>query len=497
MGLDRAQGGCWSGPCWRAPPRARLAYAGYIAAGEPAELTDAVELWVYHASPRLREPHLLRARRAGARPESRLGGVRPWAAVAGPPATSTGRSRSPTLKRVPYPSLADVGYLAALPCFYVGIALLIKRRDRPLHRRQLARRGDRRARRGGARHRPARARAGRPDEGRPGGGADEPRLSARRHPPDQLHRRRPRRQRRPGRRRVPGDHRRADRLDPGDGIYLYQEATSGYTGGWLDELWLVGALLIAGAVALSFTHRSRASASVYSSPMVFPSIFADDRRRGPHLGSLQSPARGLDLALGRDARRGDRPDGDQLPREHRPDGGAPRRRGHRLADRARQPPQADRRPRIGARARAGRQGTATSSPSTTSTASSRTTTPTATRRATACSAGWERTWPRRSSPMAAPTASAVTSSASSSDRAAGRWADPRSRAGRADRAGRGISRQRLRGRRPARGRGDGRERRPAARRPSHVRGEERSQRPPRTPDPRAAADASSTSASRS
>jgi two-component system, cell cycle response regulator len=32
------------------------------------------------------------------------------------------------LKRVPYPSWADVGYLAALPCFYIGAMLLVRRR---------------------------------------------------------------------------------------------------------------------------------------------------------------------------------------------------------------------------------------------------------------------------------------------------------------------------------------------------------------------------------
>ena len=48
------------------------------------------------------------------------------------------------------------------------------------------------------------------------------------------------------------------------------------------------------------------------------------------------------MALGRDARRGDPPDGNQLPREQRLAGGARRRRLNRLADRARQPPQADR-----------------------------------------------------------------------------------------------------------------------------------------------------------
>ena len=59
----------------------------------------------------------------------------------------------------------------------------------------------------------------------------------------------------------------------GDGIYLYQEATSTYHGGWLDESWLIGALLIASAVALAFTHRSERRRG-YRSSMIFPAVFA-------------------------------------------------------------------------------------------------------------------------------------------------------------------------------------------------------------------------------
>ena len=40
-------------------------------------------------------------------------------------------------------------------------------------------------------------------------------------------------------------------------------------GGWLDEMWLIGALLIAVAAPLSFTHRTQRRRA-YSSSMVFP-----------------------------------------------------------------------------------------------------------------------------------------------------------------------------------------------------------------------------------
>ena len=63
--------------------------------------------------------------------------------------------------KVPYPSPADAGYLAALPCFYAGIALLIKQRIGHFTARQLARWGHRRASPPRLSACPARARAGR------------------------------------------------------------------------------------------------------------------------------------------------------------------------------------------------------------------------------------------------------------------------------------------------------------------------------------------------
>ena len=59
----------------------------------------------------------------------------------------------------------------------------------------------------------------------------------------------------------------------GDGLYLYQEATASYNGGWLDEVWVIGALVIASGAALTFNHQSERR-RVYSSPMLFPAIFA-------------------------------------------------------------------------------------------------------------------------------------------------------------------------------------------------------------------------------
>ena len=190
-----------------------LAYAGFIAAAQPAEVSDAVGLWVYHGA--LAFASLTCFARAALVRDQRVAwiafglGLLSWTAgdVYWTLAFSDARQGS-----------VPVGRRCRLPR---RPAVLLRRdrapdqaANRPLHRRELARRGDRGARRGGDRHRRARARAGRPDEGRPGGGADEPRLSAGRHPPDRLHRRRARRQRLPGRRRVPGDRRRADRLDP-------------------------------------------------------------------------------------------------------------------------------------------------------------------------------------------------------------------------------------------------------------------------------------------
>ena len=60
----------------------------------------------------------------------------------------------------------------------------------------------------------------------------------------------------------------------GDGIYLYLEATSSYNGGWLDELWLIGAVLIAGGAALTLQPSARAAARLPAHRCVFPAMFA-------------------------------------------------------------------------------------------------------------------------------------------------------------------------------------------------------------------------------
>ena len=256
-------------------------------------------------------------------------------------------------QRVPYPSAADAGYLGALPCFYVGIALLIKRRIGHFTAASWldgAIGGLAAAALGTALLAPALVGLTKGDpaavltnlayplgdillisfivgalvvSGFRGAGAFLA-ISA-----------------------------GLIAWTLGDGIYLYQEATSAYQEGWLDEVWLVGGAPDRGRRGLSCSHRSERRAGLQLADGL-PLDLRRDRGRGPDLGSLQPPARGLDLALGGDPGRSHRPDGNQLPREHEPDGGAPRRRGHRLADRARQPPQADRRPGVGAGVGAGR-----------------------------------------------------------------------------------------------------------------------------------------------
>jgi two-component system cell cycle response regulator len=249
-----------------------LAYAGFIAAGEPAELSDAASLWVYHGA--LALASLTCFVRAVLVRDQRVAwiafglGLLCW--TAGDVYWTLAFS---DLDRVPYPSAADAGYLAALPCFYVGIALLIKRRighftvaswlDGAIG-------GLAAASIGTAVLAPA---LGGLTEGDPAAvltnlayplgdilliGFIIGALVV------------------SGFRGAGGFFAITAGLiawTVGDGIYLHQEATSGYDGGWLDELWLIGGLLIAGAAALSFTHRSQ-QRRVYSSPIVFPSIFA-------------------------------------------------------------------------------------------------------------------------------------------------------------------------------------------------------------------------------
>ena len=104
-----------------------MAYAGYIAAGEPEGLSDAAGLWAYHGA--LAFASLAFLLRAALVPDRRGA----WIAFGIGLAFWAGGDFYWTLvytgvDDVPYPSLADVGYLAALPCFYVGIVLLIKGR---------------------------------------------------------------------------------------------------------------------------------------------------------------------------------------------------------------------------------------------------------------------------------------------------------------------------------------------------------------------------------
>ena len=58
-----------------------------------------------------------------------------------------------------------------------------------------------------------------------------------------------------------------------DSIYLYQEATSSYQEGWLDSLWLVGAFLVAFAACFSVRHAP-VRQSVYHSPLWVPGMAA-------------------------------------------------------------------------------------------------------------------------------------------------------------------------------------------------------------------------------
>ncbi len=249
-----------------------LAFAGFIAAGEPAERSDAASLWVYHAA--LALASLTCFVRAALMRDQRVAwiafglGLLFW--TAGDLYWTLAYFDADT---TPYPSAADAGYLAALPCFYVGIALLIKRRIGHFTAASWI-------------------------DGAIGGLAAASLATALLAPALVG--------------LTNGDpaavltnlaYPLGDVLLIGfiigalvvsgvrgagefvaisagliawtlaDGIYLYQEATSTYNGGWLDELWLVGGLLIAGAAVLSFTHRSQRR-RVYSSPIVFPSIFA-------------------------------------------------------------------------------------------------------------------------------------------------------------------------------------------------------------------------------
>jgi hypothetical protein len=185
-----------------------LAYAAFIAAGEPAQLNTAAGLWIYHAT--LVLASLTCFVRAALVRDQRVA----WIALGLGLLSWTAGDLYWTLAftnvaNTPYPSLADAGYLATLPCFYFGIALLIKRRI---------------------------------------------------------------------------------------GHFTVASWLDGAIGG------LAAASLATALLAPALVGLTKGSAAAV-------------------LGPLQPPGRDLGLALRRDARRGDRPDGNQLPREHRPDGG--------------------------------------------------------------------------------------------------------------------------------------------------------------------------------
>ncbi len=248
-----------------------LAYAGFIAAGEPEALNAAAAVWIYHAT--LSMASLACFVRAilvrDQRPAWIAFGMGLLCWMAGDLYWTLAYSDA---KSTPYPSLADAGYLAALPCFYVGIALLIKRRIGHFTLASWldgAIGGLAAAALGSALLAPALV-------GLTNGNAAAV-LTNVAYPLGDilligfiL-----------GALVVSGFRGAGAFLaiaaglitwTLADGVYLYQEATSTYRGGWLDELWLVGALLIAAGAALTFTHRPRAR-RVYSSPLVFPSLF--------------------------------------------------------------------------------------------------------------------------------------------------------------------------------------------------------------------------------
>jgi diguanylate cyclase (GGDEF)-like protein len=249
-----------------------LAYAVFIAAGKPAALGDFADLWVYHGA--LVFASLTCLTRAALARDQRAAwvafglGLLSWAA--GDLYWTLAYNDAPT---APYPSAADVAYLATLPFFYVGIALLIKRRIGHFTLASWldgAIGGLAAASIGIALLAPALVGLTKGDPAAVLTNLAYPLgdvllisfiigalvVSGVRGAGEFL-----------------GITAGLIAWTLGDATYLYQVATAGYDGGWLDEVWLVGALLIAAAVPLSFTHRTQRRRA-YSSSLVFPSIFA-------------------------------------------------------------------------------------------------------------------------------------------------------------------------------------------------------------------------------
>jgi two-component system, cell cycle response regulator len=249
-----------------------LAYSGFMVAAHPGEVSDALGLWLYHGA--LALASLTCLMRAVLVRDQRVAwtafglGLLSW--TAGDVYWTLAFSH---VDEIPYPSAADVGFLAALPFFYVGIGLLIKQRIGHFTTASWldgAIGGLAAAALGTALLAPALVGLTKGDpaavltnlayplgdillisfiigalvvSGFRGAGAFLA-ISA-----------------------------GLIAWTLGDGIYLYQEATSAYQEGWLDQLWVLGGLLIAGAALLSVFNQSE-QRHIYRSSMVFPSIFA-------------------------------------------------------------------------------------------------------------------------------------------------------------------------------------------------------------------------------
>jgi two-component system cell cycle response regulator len=249
-----------------------VAYAAFVLAGEPTSIEDPMSLWVYHGALLLAAVTCL-VRGALVRDQGAA-----WIAFGVGLVFWTAGDVYWTLaladlRRIPYPSLADLGYLAAVPCFYVGIGLLIKRRIGHFTAASWldgAIGGLAAAALGTAVLAPALVGLTR--------GEPAAVLTNLAYPLSDvlliafivgaL---------------VVSGFRGATAFlaiaaglatwTLADCIYLYQEATSSYSGGWLDLLWPIGAMLIAAAAALSFAPQSL-ERRLYSSPILFPSVCA-------------------------------------------------------------------------------------------------------------------------------------------------------------------------------------------------------------------------------
>ena len=106
--------------CW-------LGYIAFVLAGSPAELLDFADLVLYNGAIAFAGVACLG--RARVSPSLRTAwiafgaGLLLWAA-----GDAYWVVALADLKKVPYPSPADAGYLAALPCFYVGVSVIVRRR---------------------------------------------------------------------------------------------------------------------------------------------------------------------------------------------------------------------------------------------------------------------------------------------------------------------------------------------------------------------------------